>query len=47
MGQEVIQIKPKATWNIPCVPRMENKKNVAIACLEIIVFLMKICDYFE
>ena len=45
MGQEVIQIKPNATWKIPCVPRME--KNVAIGCLEIIVFLMKICDYFE
>ena len=32
MGQEVIQIKPNATWNIPCVPRMENKKS-AQACL--------------
>ena len=48
MGQEVIQIEPNSAWTIPYVPKVQNKKILAIACQgKTLVFQMEIRDYFK
>ena len=45
-GQGVVQIAPNSAWSIPCVPRVENKKIFAIACLgKKLDFHTGICEF--